>query len=188
MQLMTHLALYLISKIWIWFIMHSNRIWVSYSHFYVILIYCYNIFSLGSLKLQQFRDELESHKNELTIAAESLITKRWLKANLHFSAFKLFIFQIFQISCWHLFFWLFLSSISFTDFLLFFNSRSQNTHKGHANEERRVKLERERLKYKQVKVNLENSKNHTLKAEEIARWVTVALMERYSCEIINERY
>ena len=30
----------------------------------------------GSMKLQVFRDELESHKHELTVAAEGLITKR----------------------------------------------------------------------------------------------------------------
>ena len=28
------------------------------------------------MKLQVFRDELESHKHELTVAAEGLITKR----------------------------------------------------------------------------------------------------------------
>ena len=50
------------------------------------------------------------------------------------------------------------------------NFRSQISHKTQANEERRVKLERERMKYKQVKLNLENSKNNTLKAEEIARY------------------
>ena len=52
----------------------------------------------------------------------------------------------------------------------FLNFRSQISHKTQANEERRVKLERERMKYKQVKLNLENSKNNTLKAEEIARY------------------
>ena len=52
----------------------------------------------------------------------------------------------------------------------FSNFRSQISHKTQANEERRVKLERERMKYKQVKLNLENSKNNTLKAEEIARY------------------
>ena len=39
-------------------------------------LFCVTRFS-GSLKLQLFRDELESHKNELTIAADSLITRRW---------------------------------------------------------------------------------------------------------------
>ena len=48
-------------------------------------------------------------------------------------------------------------------------SRSVNSHKSQANEERKVKLERERMKYKSVKVNLENSEKNTMKAEEVAR-------------------
>ena len=61
--------------------------------------------------------------------------------------------------------------LSFSLFLLFtpYFFRSQNAHKSQANEEKKVKLERERLKYKSVKTNLENSKNNTMKAEEIAR-------------------
>lgn len=36
---------------------------------------------LGSLKLQEFRDELESIKNELTTSAEALVLKRKLNVN-----------------------------------------------------------------------------------------------------------
>ena len=75
------------------------------------------------------------------------------------------------------------ANISTTDLFLYFNldyinanfyvftliSRSENSHKSQANEERKVKLERERMKYKAVKVNLENSEKNTMKAEEIAR-------------------
>ena len=61
----------------------------------------------------------------------------------------------------------------------FWNFRSQISHKTQANEERRVKLERERMKYKQVKLNLENSKNNTLKAEEIARYFYPLLLFVY---------
>ena len=56
---------------------------------------------------------------------------------------------------------------NFYIFILIF--RSENSHKSQANEERKVKLERERMKYKAVKVNLENSEKNTMKAEEIAR-------------------
>ena len=68
------------------------------------------------------------------------------------------------------------SNISTTNLFLYFNFylfilifRSENSHKSQANEERKVKLERERMKYKAVKVNLENSEKNTMKAEEIAR-------------------
>jgi chromosome segregation ATPase len=96
----------------------------------------------GSLKLQEFRDELESLKNELTIAAESLIARR-----------------------------------------------SQNVIKSQANDEKKIKLERERFKYKQVKTNFENSKNVTLQAEELASQAELELQVKfmyiYLCLYLN---
>ena len=68
------------------------------------------------MKLIEFRDELESLKNELTTAAEGLVVKR-----------------------------------------------NHNLHNSQNNEEKRVKLERERQKYKVVKANLENAKDSTVK-------------------------
>ena len=70
----------------------------------------------GNMKLIEFRDELESLKNELTTAAEGLVVKR-----------------------------------------------NHNLHNSQNNEEKRVKLERERQKYKVVKANLENAKDSTVK-------------------------
>ena len=43
----------------------------------------------GSNKLQLFRDELESHKNELIIAADTLITRRYsMKRNGDIRTYK----------------------------------------------------------------------------------------------------
>ena len=76
----------------------------------------------GNKKLQEFRDELESLKNELTQAAESLVTKR-----------------------------------------------NENANKSKGMEERRVMLERERQKYGQTKKKLEDAKNASVAAEDIAK-------------------
>ena len=47
----------------------------------------------GSNKLQLFRDELESHKNELIIAADTLITRRYsMKGNGDIRTDKYFYF------------------------------------------------------------------------------------------------
>ena len=47
-----------------------------------------------------------------------------------------------------------------------------------SNEEKRVKLERERQKYKLVKTNLETAKSSTIKAEELARMAEVDMQKK----------
>ena len=74
-----------------------------------------------------------------------------------------------NISTTNLFLYFTLDYMNANFYLFILISRSENSHKSQANEERKVKLERERMKYKAVKVNLENSEKNTMKAEEIAR-------------------
>ena len=86
---------------------------------------------IGQQKLQDFRDELESLKNELTTAAESLVTKR--SANVNIAA---------------------------------------------VNEEKRVALERQRQKYKQAQIALEEAKTSTRTAEQEAQHMEFLLKDK----------
>ena len=75
----------------------------------------------GQVKLRELRDELESLKNELTTAAESIVMKR-----------------------------------------------TENLHKGQANDEKRVQLERERQFYQRVKQQIEVATSKTVIVEQTA--------------------
>ena len=91
-----------------------------------------------TLKLQEFKDELQALKNELTTCAEKLILKR-----------------------------------------------NNNNNLAQLVEERKLLLDKERLKYQQTKEKLELTKNSTIKVEQTAREAEVALETREKSYIVS---